>query len=1238
MRSGIGVRHKSILIITLDILLVGGLASVAIADVPPEFQITISPPTQTVEAGKSASFAVGVGAVGGFSSAVVLTVASDGPGGAFPPGVTAAFDVDSLVPPGTSILTLTAANNVPNGTSFSVIVTGTAAGFPPHTATGQATVDFGLPPVCYGAIEGFVTDADTGAPIVGADVSSTPTDVAGHYRFEVALDDGNLPKQIAVGASKEPTYWSESEFPVEVRCKETTLLDFALVRVRPAELSGRVVEGFVVPPDYSTVIPTSTPIEGAIVYLPNHATSAGLQTTAADGSYDLGSFRVGHNNEPIDLSVHADKFRGAPDRDGYYSNDVGFHAEADDVLVQQIALVKQCTGSVSGHVTTHAGQPAPGVRVDVFVRDWDGDSAITDAQGAFSIPRLLLGHNTAPITYTAAADFPFGTTAPAPLTTCGDHAEVELALAPPDLFGDIEGRVLDQETLQPVEGARVGLPGGGPGGSFIVCPCDDTDADGHYLLEHVFLGTDVPPGGVQSAVTAGKDDYWSPLSPVAVTVRANETSTADDILILRRHYASMTGIVRDAITKQPIPDASISVVDGPFSGRNDATDADGRYSVDMVQLGFRNAPQDVFVGVTATGYWPVNTTVGVRADETSTLDFELLPVCQDATISGTVVNAETQEPIEGAFVTGAGFGVLTDANGQYRIEHVSVGTDNSPVEVRLTASATGFHQRSKTITIFCGAAIQVDFGRTHVPAEIEGYVTDITNGSPGTPMADVFIGSGFGGSDYTDENGHYLLTEAPVNPDGSPRFWLVTAIPAGFVKKTDGVTVRAGETARLDFTFGEPSQGSGSLRIMKTLDPGGATTGLPSSYGVHYDCGSGHTGDVTVVAGGGAVLADGSVPFGRSCTVSEPNLPTAPAGYSFGSPTFSPSAMVTIDQGSSAVTVTTHNTLTRDTGSLELAKHLSGGPAGYTGPFTIHWDCGAFGSGDATVSTTTSAIISQIPTGTQCTASETPPSAPTGYTFGTPTFSPSATVTIATKGATVTLTTNNTLTSDTGTTCSGLTPTITGTPGDDVIDGTYGPDVIDAGAGNDVINGLSDDDVICGGEGDDSIDGGRGDDLISGGAGDDVIHTRMGDDSASGDDGADLLFGESGNDALDGGAGDDVLTGAAGNDVLRGGDGNDQLRGGAGDDELHGDAGNDQLRSSAGNDQLYGDAGDDILAGGADIDYLDGGTGKDLENAGNEPGETCVSGSGDGDRLIGCDVVVPGVAPLPVRRARAARS
>ncbi len=109
-------------------------------------------------------------------------------------------------------------------------------------------------------------------------------------------------------------------------------------------------------------------------------------------------------------------------------------------------------------------------------------------------------------------------------------------------------------------------------------------------------------------------------------------------------------------------------------------------------------------------------------------------------------------------------------------------------------------------------------------------------------------------------------------------------------------------------------------------------------------------------------------------------------------------------------------TNTRDTGSLKLEKALTGGPNGYTGPFSLHYECGTSFIGDVSVAAGASQTVSGIPTGTSCTVSEPNlPTAPQGYTFGTPTFSPSASVTIpAGDGSSVTVTTNNSLSRDTG--------------------------------------------------------------------------------------------------------------------------------------------------------------------------------------------------------------------------------
>jgi subtilisin family serine protease len=87
--------------------------------------------------------------------------------------------------------------------------------------------------------------------------------------------------------------------------------------------------------------------------------------------------------------------------------------------------------------------------------------------------------------------------------------------------------------------------------------------------------------------------------------------------------------------------------------------------------------------------------------------------------------------------------------------------------------------------------------------------------------------------------------------------------------------------------------------------------------------------------------------------------------------------------------------------------------------------------------------------------------------------------------------------------CIGVTATIVGTQGNDIIIGTSGHDVIHGLGGNDVIRGGGGRDTICGGPGKDGI---------------------------FGEEGRDKLFGEGGADRLNGGSGRDRCTGGRGRD------------------------------------------------------------------------------------------------------------
>ena len=106
--------------------------------------------------------------------------------------------------------------------------------------------------------------------------------------------------------------------------------------------------------------------------------------------------------------------------------------------------------------------------------------------------------------------------------------------------------------------------------------------------------------------------------------------------------------------------------------------------------------------------------------------------------------------------------------------------------------------------------------------------------------------------------------------------------------------------------------------------------------------------------------------------MTEPTKPTAPTDYTFGTTTFTDSSgtandgIVTITKGttSTAVEVTVNNVLNSTAGDniLKLAKELTGGPAGYTGPFRINYDCtGTAFDGHVDVTAGTFQTVERLP-------------------------------------------------------------------------------------------------------------------------------------------------------------------------------------------------------------------------------------------------------------------------------------
>ncbi len=209
------------------------------------------------------------------------------------------------------------------------------------------------------------------------------------------------------------------------------------------------------------------------------------------------------------------------------------------------------------------------------------------------------------------------------------------------------------------------------------------------------------------------------------------------------------------------------------------------------------------------------------------------------------------------------------------------------------------------------------------------------------------------------------------------------------------------------------SRDQGYFKINKIFNPLGS--GFTGTFAIKYNCGAGEV-TVNLAAGGSTIV--GPFNTGTSCTVSEPTLPTAPSGWTFGPPTFSTPNPQTITKGdqAGAVAVTVTNTISRDQGYFKINKIFNPLGSGFTGTFAIKYNCGA---GDVTVNLAAggSTIVGPFNTGTSCTVSEpTLPTAPSGWTFGPPTFSTPnpQTITKGDQAGAVAVTVTNTISHDQG--------------------------------------------------------------------------------------------------------------------------------------------------------------------------------------------------------------------------------
>ncbi len=657
-----------------------------------------------------------------------------------------------------------------------------------------------------GAIAGIVKDEATGEPLVDAKVRAqrvgripwhrvVRTDSSGQY-----LLDRLIPGMYVVYAAKRgyvgefynnTRVFSEAT-PVQVAENDTTAgIDFDLTA--GAKISGMVADQA-----------DGTPLGGAHVtarlilkpHLTFHAVSSG------DGSYTIEGLPAGSYIVSARLEGYARE---------YYDN-VSRPDQATPVSVTPpnevtgIDFTLSKSSAISGRVTDAiTGEPLVEARIRVLalignhplfqrqtVTDSSGEYVISVPPGFYLVYADRKGYRGE--FYDDVVD-PLQAT-PVQVTENEHVTGIDFGLLP---LGSISGKVVDQETGQPIVGALVGafperfrpylvaIGEVDPGvrarlrGLFA-----RTDSTGSYTIDGLPAGT-----YFVGAVAEGYlPEFWQEAATIgdATPVEVNDGVETTGIDFTLTHGGAIAGFVFSKKDSLPVSGAVVRVrLKGTGFVRIGYTDDTGAYKVRGLPTGsyYVYADAEGFVGQYYDGVFRKSeaTLVEVTAPNvTEGIDFYLPSEPTDRSfIAGHLTNQEDGTPIPGGIIVAIPLGrgrahfAISGPLGGYRIPGLLPGS------YVVLAWAPGFvaefydnarNWRKATPVVVPPSRTDIDFAlrpRPRGPYHVRGRVVSSRDGSPLVGVAVYAEQNGqIVASAVSDDDGEYVIPEIPA---GRYKIW-----------------------------------------------------------------------------------------------------------------------------------------------------------------------------------------------------------------------------------------------------------------------------------------------------------------------------------------------------------------------------------------------------------------------------------------------------------------------------------
>lgn len=361
---------------------------------------------------------------------------------------------------------------------------------------------------------------------------------------------------------------------------------------------------------------------------------------------------------------------------------------------------------VSGIVVTEAGAPVAGANVEAH-GSGAGGGAVTNAEGAFEIAALLPGRYRFSASRSGAGE---GSVEDVEVPG-GRQVRITMRAG-----ATIYGRILG---LPPEELALASVTASGDGNNV----SGSVDSSGNYRLPGA------PSGTVRVYAEVGSYGGRSVQTSRMQTVEVAPGGSENVDLTFRSDITIRGRVVRDG---KPLPDAQIM-----FAPRSEATQTLASGSTD-------EAGVYSLTGVEEGEYWvqvfdrqrqsPYSTAYTVRGSATFDIEY------RTGTVRGTVVDAETAEPLANATVQ-----FRASAEGALVVMERSVATDAAgafvseampPGSYTVTSSKDGYAIDIRQLTVTeSGEALQVKLARGVL---VTLKTVDARNGQPVPALATVF--------------------------------------------------------------------------------------------------------------------------------------------------------------------------------------------------------------------------------------------------------------------------------------------------------------------------------------------------------------------------------------------------------------------------------------------------------------------------------------------------------------------